>query len=50
LIDLKIAKLVKKIFKDDYFEVDEWIEFCAAPTKAGGFAMLLPGYHFKVMN
>ena len=32
------------------FNIEEWIEFCVAPSKAGGLALMLPGYYFSVMN
>jgi len=32
------------------FTIPEWIEFCAAPTKAGGLGLILPGYSFDIMN
>lgn len=51
-LDLKISELVANIFNHEQNEQNklEWIKFCAAPTKAGGLNMLLPGYHFKLMN
>ena len=50
-IDDIIAGLVQKIFKmPGQFDINEWIEFCAAPTKAGGLGLILPGYYFPMMN
>ena len=39
-IDQIIARLVSKVFNTSInFTPKEWIEFCAAPSKAGGLAL-----------
>jgi hypothetical protein len=50
-IDDMIAGLVSKVFNTpNKFKIAEWVEFCAAPTKAGGLGLMLPGYYFSTMN
>jgi hypothetical protein len=47
-IDEMIAGLVSKVFNK--FKITEWVEFCAAPTKAGGLGQRFPGYYLSIVN
>eukprot|EP00703_Trepomonas_sp_PC1_P004300 JAP92306.1 Reverse transcriptase, putative [Trepomonas sp. PC1] len=51
-IDKEIVNCLFEIFKPnkDINNLEEWIQFAVAPTKASGLQLALPGFGFDLMN